>query len=501
MQQRSESEGQQPRIKSPAGHVEQPFLRHQGCSFVNRPRERASEITRRRFLGQTAAGVAGLALGPHLLGLRSARAGNRNSKIVRAWHPNATTGWTQVNQVPVDMMVHAAIRALTGIGHTGMAWASLFPELTVDKTVGIKINLSCGDVPTHPEVVNAIIDGLLMIDLNGLQLPEENIYVWDNDSDFFCAQTGYSLNYGGPGVQYLGTDYPGVGFDYSLPFTIDHPDDRTTTHYPSRILSQFCDFMINAAVIKDHNDAGVTLSLKNNYGSFSGIAVWELHVGPYGDGHTRGEPELNRIMRDDLGDKTKLWLIDATYGLFDGGPGFTPPGHTPPNWRYNSFLVGTDPVALDRIGTEKINAERGANGLDPLDPSHIPVSAGPPYNLGTDDLAQIDLVEIDASLQADVTEDSLGPNGIMLLAPFPNPARDGCTLRLRCARPAEAEITITDASGGVIRRIAGTRYPSGVHELVWDGKDEAGRRLPSGAYFCRLRTREGICKQRVILIH
>ena len=67
-----------------------------------------------------------------------ARAGNRGSKIVRAWHPDATSGWTQVNQGPVDMMVHAAVRELTGIGHTAMAWASLFPGLTVDETVGIE---------------------------------------------------------------------------------------------------------------------------------------------------------------------------------------------------------------------------------------------------------------------------------------------------------------------------------------------------------------------------
>jgi hypothetical protein len=31
--------------------------------------------------------------------------------------------------------------------------------------------------------------------------------------------------------------------------------------------------------------------------------------------------------------------------------------------------------------------------------------------------------------------------------------------------------------------------PSG--SVIWDGRDDAGRPVPSGAYFCRLETEEG----------
>jgi uncharacterized protein (DUF362 family) len=430
----------------------------------------------------------------------------RNSKIVRTYHPDATTGWDTVNQEPVDMMVHRAIRELTGIGDTSMAWKSLFPGLTVEKKVGIKINLACGDVPTHPEVVNSIIDGLLMIDLDGQQLPEEHIYVWDADNQFFCAQTGYQQNFGGPGVQYVGTNHPSVGYDESLVFTIDHPPARSqTTHHPSKIISQFCDYLINAAVIKDHNDSGVTLDLKNTYGSFDGIPVWEMHQSAqWGDGHTRGEPELNRVLRDELGDKTKLFMIDATYGLYDGGPGYTPPWHTPPNWIYNSVLVGFDPVACDRIGTEKINEER-ANPehevLPPYDPSHIHAAAGPPYNLGTDLLEEIDLVEIDASDPAGIADNSLGPRGVALLSAYPNPARGRCTVRFHCAAEVNAEIVITDVSGAVVRRFGEARCGPGLHRFRWDGKNQSGRMLPSGTYFCRLRSPGVVRMERIVLIH
>lgn len=463
----------------------------------------SSEMTRRRFLGHTAAGMAGLFIAPQILVPRYSKARERNSKIVRTFHPDATTGWTQVNQEPVDMMVHAAVRELTGIGHTGMAWKSLFPGIDATKRIGIKINLACGDVPTHPEVVNAIIDGLLMMDLDGETLPENQIIVWDLDTAFFCPQTGYTFNYGGDGVQYYGTDYYLVGHDMAYTFSIEHPHGSVSDHHPSSIITQRIDYLINAAVMKDHSDSEITLCLKNHYGSFDNINIYQMHTsGTWGDGHSRGEPELNRVLRDELGDKTKLWLIDATYGLYDGGPGYIPPYHTPPNWAYNSFLVGLDPVALDRIGTEKLIEERLNHGISiPLDPSHVTASAGAPYNLGTDKLEEIDLVEIDASLAADVHEGTLAPMGVALLSPYPNPAKSGCTFRLQCSVESRGEIIVTDASGARVRRVASGSYGPGLHRFSWDGKDESGRALASGIYFCQFLSNRGIRSQRVVMIH
>jgi len=254
-------------------------------------------------------------------------------------------------------------------------------------------------------------------------------------------------------------------------------------------------------VIKDHSDSGVTGCLKNHYGSFSNVNISEMHVaGSSGDGHTRGEPELNRVLRDELGDKTKLFLIDGTFGLFDGGPGYIPPYHTPPNWAYNSFLVGFDPVAIDRVATMKINEERVNNGLGTLDPSHVSAAAGTPYNLGTDDPANIDLVEIDASNLGAVEDDLTGATGILLLPPYPNPTRHGSTLRFRCPEESHAEMLIVDVQGRLVRRITWARYSRGLHRLTWDGRDEGGRDVASGVYFCRLRLADRAFQRRIVMI-
>lgn len=453
-------------------------------SSPHRRAARDAACSRRGFLKGMAATSAGLLVAPGALRAGGAPGGRETSRIVRVHHPGATSG-IDVLPEPVDQMVHAAVRELTGIAHTGNAWKSLFPGITAARRVGIKINLSCGDVPTHPEVVNAIVDGLLMMDLDGEQLPAEHITVWDDTNSFFCAQTGYTVNYGGAGVQYYGTDHAGVGYDMAYTCDLTHPLGIHTYHHPSKIITQKSDYMINAAVIKDHSDAGVTLCLKNNYGSFDGVASIHLHQGWNGDGHTRGEPGLNAYLRDQLGDKTRLFLVDATLGLYTGGPGYTPPGHTPPNWACNSLLVGLDPVAIDRIGTIKINEERAAHSLATLDPSHIAVAAAPPYSLGTDDPAQIELIELELGGQI-VSDPPPIDGAVALLAPYPNPSREAVTLRFHVRTESDVELIVVDAAGSVVRRLAAGRFAPGQHRLRWDGRDGGGRLAPNGVYFCRL---------------
>jgi uncharacterized protein (DUF362 family) len=457
--------------------------------------DRTAGLSRRGFLKGVAATSAGLLIGPDLLGA-GARADTRQSKVVRAYHPDATTGW-EVNQEPVDQMVQAAVRELAGIADTGEAWKSFFPGIDATKKVSVKINLACGDVPTHPEVVNAIIDGLLMMDLGGQTLPPENITIWDADNAFFCAQTGYAINYGGVGVQYYGTDHAGVGYDPAITCTITHPGSHYTYHHPSKIISQRCDYMINAGVIKDHSEAGVTLCLKNNYGSFDGVYSTYTHASA---GYARSITALNAFLRDSVGNKTKLFLIDATLGLYTGGPGYTPPGHTAPNWAYKSLLVGNDPVAIDRIGTVKINAERAAHSVAAVNPVYIATAADPPYSLGTDELSQIDLVELDLGAQG-VDEGALGPQALALLAPYPNPAPGACTLRFHVAAGTTADLVVVDAAGSLVRRIAGGTFSRGMHRFAWDGRDAEGRRVPSGVYLCRLgRGGRQVAQRSIVLV-
>jgi flagellar hook assembly protein FlgD len=41
--------------------------------------------------------------------------------------------------------------------------------------------------------------------------------------------------------------------------------------------------------------------------------------------------------------------------------------------------------------------------------------------------------------------------------------------------------------------------PAGTHEVEWDGRDEAGRRVAAGVYLCRLRA-EGTAESRPVIV-
>jgi hypothetical protein len=80
----------------------------------------------------------------------------------------------------------------------------------------------------------------------------------------------------------------------------------------------------------------------------------------------------------------------------------------------------------------------------------------------------------------------------------PNPAREGGVFRLPPA-PGPLRLTVHDAAG---RRVFSREWPGGTGpgEVAWTGRDEAGRRLPAGVYFARVRGPELDATTRIVLL-
>jgi hypothetical protein len=83
-------------------------------------------------------------------------------------------------------------------------------------------------------------------------------------------------------------------------------------------------------------------------------------------------------------------------------------------------------------------------------------------------------------------------------APQPTPAAGTVRLRFTMDTPAVAEVALFDLAGRRIRRIAAGTWSSGGHELVWDGRDDAGRRVAAGVYVVRLAVGARVATQRVV---
>ncbi|MBM3320021.1 MAG: choice-of-anchor D domain-containing protein [Candidatus Eisenbacteria bacterium] len=91
--------------------------------------------------------------------------------------------------------------------------------------------------------------------------------------------------------------------------------------------------------------------------------------------------------------------------------------------------------------------------------------------------------------------EELGAEGYELLLPearfalerpFPNPARDGTTIRFAIPETENIQLQLFNIEGRLVRDLASGSLEAGEHIASWDGKDARGRRAAPGVYFFRL---------------
>jgi flagellar basal-body rod modification protein FlgD len=58
------------------------------------------------------------------------------------------------------------------------------------------------------------------------------------------------------------------------------------------------------------------------------------------------------------------------------------------------------------------------------------------------------------------------------------------------ADAAEVSISVTDSTGKIVRGLTSTDGGSGSHRLTWDGRDDAGSRLPAGSYTFKVTAKD-----------
>jgi hypothetical protein len=92
------------------------------------------------------------------------------------------------------------------------------------------------------------------------------------------------------------------------------------------------------------------------------------------------------------------------------------------------------------------------------------------------------------------------PDRYFLGPSFPEPFRDNAVVRFGLPRPTTVDLAVYSVEGRVIRHLAGGATPAGTWERYWNGTDDSGSRVPSGLYFLRLSTPEGILTQRITFL-
>lgn len=92
------------------------------------------------------------------------------------------------------------------------------------------------------------------------------------------------------------------------------------------------------------------------------------------------------------------------------------------------------------------------------------------------------------------------PVAALLHQNYPNPFNPSTTITYELKRAGLVELRIYNSLGRVVRVLDRSVRPAGQYRIVWNGADEAGNRVASGPYFCRLTSGSFNTVRRLILI-
>ncbi len=338
-----------------------------------------SRPTRRRFLRALAAAPAGLwalarsggAEAEPIGGPASAAASfPSKARVAVARNAAVVDASGKPNAAEVARLLSDSVVAATGQSDARAAWAGLFGKRDV---VGIKVNCLAGQgLSSHPELVAAIVAGLADAGVS-----KQDIIVWDR-LERELADAGFSPATVA-GARVLGTDSRGAGYERDIEFSGEIGSCF------SKIITRMCTAIVNVPVLKDHDLSGVSLGMKNFYGAIHNPNKYhDYNCDPY-------IPDLNAHPL--IAKKLRLVVCDGLTGQYHGGPAYRPQW----TWPAATLVVGTDTVAVDRIGLDLIEQKRKEVGMPSLkdagrEAKYITTTAG--RGLGVGDMAKISRIAI-----------------------------------------------------------------------------------------------------------
>jgi hypothetical protein len=330
-------------------------------------------------------------------------------RVIEVRHPDVVRADHGINRPAVRSMVEKGMCELTEAPHPVEAWKKLFQK---DDVVGIKVN-PVGRKPfpgegrvrgavgciSSPEVLLEVVRGLKSAGvrardiivferyalefreagyLDVMSSPEMDDVRWYASSSGYDAQQldieGYES---APVVRRPERDPHVIGYDpdvfVSMGFAApnhDPKDDRRFRSHLSVIVTRMVNKIVTIPCLKDHRSAGVTLALKNlSHGMNNNVA--RSHIG--GDRQdgpkANGPNQCNTFIPTAVGQtvtrqKAVLHILDGLIGVYEGGPGCW--NRTWGTWHHKGLFFATDPVAMDHVGWDIIDAKRALEGWQPV---------------------------------------------------------------------------------------------------------------------------------------
>ncbi len=158
------------------------------------------------------------------------------------------------------------------------------------------------------------------------------------------------------------------------------------------------------------------------------------------------------------------------------------------------------PILLDDQAIINIYRQSGSTSPFPLDYIVDQEGRVAYYNTEYDPAAMITVIEELLDITT-LVEDQRPPAARLLLQAAPNPFNPMTTVTY--AIPVDGPVTLElhDARGRRVRRLlAGERQTAGRYKLVFDGRDDVGRDLPTGLYLLRMTTSAAATTRKLMLV-
>jgi YVTN family beta-propeller protein len=108
-------------------------------------------------------------------------------------------------------------------------------------------------------------------------------------------------------------------------------------------------------------------------------------------------------------------------------------------------------------------------------------------------------VRADAAVAVPFDESASGA-GYSLAQNRPNPTRGLTAIAFSLPRQDRVTLRLFDASGRAVRTLLEEPRLAGVHEVTWDGRNEAGHEVAAGTYFYRIKAGRYTDVRRLVLV-
>jgi hypothetical protein len=336
-------------------------------------------------------------------------------RVVEVRHPGSVSPDHRINGAAVQAMMDRGMTELTDADHPEEAWRFFF---NADDVVGIKVNPvgrrpKPGESNRLPRAVGAISSPEVLLSivagLKSAGVKPKNILVFERYANEFI-DAGYDqvmtervmddVRWYASAAEYseLQVDVQGwdvsrsdaspelarhvVGYDPDVFVRMgfcspqhDPKDERSFQTHLSLIVTRMVNKIVTIPVLKDHRSAGVTLALKNlSHGMNNNVA--RSHIGKMAYGGVAGGAEAaagpnqcntfipTAVAQAPTRQKATLHILDGLIGVYEGGPGCW--NKTWGTWHHKGLFFATDPVAMDVVGWNVIDAKRASLGWAPV---------------------------------------------------------------------------------------------------------------------------------------